>query len=233
MSDREGRVQLPTAGVQRRRRIPLVWIVPLLTALIAAWLAWDTFSKRGPTITISFEQRRRPDRGPVPAQVQERRDGHGEEHRRVAGSHPRAGDGGDHARGRAAADRQDDLLGGQARSFSPAASRASIRCCRLLYRHAAVERHKGKPKRHFIGKEDPPILQAWAKGTTYKLRQQAAGLDQPGFADLLPRSRGRHRAGLGARRSGRATSPSMPSCARRSTSTCMTTRLSGMPRACR
>ena len=46
---------VPTAGVRRRRRIPLVWIVPVLTALIAAWLAWDTFSKRGPSITISFE----------------------------------------------------------------------------------------------------------------------------------------------------------------------------------
>jgi len=53
MSDSGGPKQLPTAGVHRRRRIPLVWIVPLITALIAAWLAWDTFSKRGPTIVIS------------------------------------------------------------------------------------------------------------------------------------------------------------------------------------
>jgi paraquat-inducible protein B len=29
--------------------------VPLITALIAAWLAWDTYSKRGPTITVSFD----------------------------------------------------------------------------------------------------------------------------------------------------------------------------------
>src|SRR5215510_6021185 len=55
MTDRGGPVELPTAGVHRRRRIPLIWIVPLLTALIAVWLAWDTFSKRGPTITIAFE----------------------------------------------------------------------------------------------------------------------------------------------------------------------------------
>ena len=45
----------PTAGASRRLRIPLVWIVPLLTALIALWLVWDSWSKRGPTITISFE----------------------------------------------------------------------------------------------------------------------------------------------------------------------------------
>ena len=46
--------QVPTASTHRRRRISLIWLVPLLTALIAGWLAWDTFSKRGPTITISF-----------------------------------------------------------------------------------------------------------------------------------------------------------------------------------
>jgi paraquat-inducible protein B len=44
-----------SASVRHRRRLPLVWIVPILTALIAGWLAWDTFSKRGPTITVSFD----------------------------------------------------------------------------------------------------------------------------------------------------------------------------------
>jgi paraquat-inducible protein B len=47
--------QVPTASTHRRRRISLVWLVPLVTALIAGWLAWDTFSKRGPTITVSFD----------------------------------------------------------------------------------------------------------------------------------------------------------------------------------
>ena len=44
-----------SASVRHRRRIPLVWIVPILTVLIAAWLAWDTFSKRGPVITVAFD----------------------------------------------------------------------------------------------------------------------------------------------------------------------------------
>ena len=46
---------LPTAAAIRRRRIPLIWGVPVITALIALWLAWDTYSKRGPTITITFD----------------------------------------------------------------------------------------------------------------------------------------------------------------------------------
>src|SRR5476651_1277092 len=44
-----------TAAIRRRRRFPLVWIVPIVTALIGAWLYWDTVSKRGPTITVAFE----------------------------------------------------------------------------------------------------------------------------------------------------------------------------------
>lgn len=41
--------------MHRRRRIPLIWLLPLVTGLIAVWLAWDTYSKRGPTITVSFD----------------------------------------------------------------------------------------------------------------------------------------------------------------------------------
>lgn len=35
------------AGVRRGRRIPVIWIIPLLALAIGAWLAWDTYSKRG------------------------------------------------------------------------------------------------------------------------------------------------------------------------------------------
>src|SRR5271166_1784066 len=48
----------PPAAVQARvgkRRLSLIWIVPLVSVLIGAWLLWDTLSKRGPTITITFD----------------------------------------------------------------------------------------------------------------------------------------------------------------------------------
>jgi paraquat-inducible protein B len=32
----------------------VIWAIPLLAIAIGGWLAWDTLSKRGPTITISF-----------------------------------------------------------------------------------------------------------------------------------------------------------------------------------
>jgi paraquat-inducible protein B len=55
MDTRREAEAVPAAVSRQARRIPLIWIVPVVTALIAAWLAWDTFSKRGPTITITFD----------------------------------------------------------------------------------------------------------------------------------------------------------------------------------
>ena len=35
--------------------MPVIWLIPLLAVGIGGWLAWDTLSKEGPTITISFD----------------------------------------------------------------------------------------------------------------------------------------------------------------------------------
>jgi paraquat-inducible protein B len=49
----------PTAVVRsridRRRRLSLIWSIPIVTALVATWLAWTTLEERGPLITITFE----------------------------------------------------------------------------------------------------------------------------------------------------------------------------------
>ncbi|MDR3537827.1 MAG: MlaD family protein [Acetobacteraceae bacterium] len=49
----------PTAVVRsridRKRRLSLIWAIPIVTALVGAWLAWSTLSERGPLITISFQ----------------------------------------------------------------------------------------------------------------------------------------------------------------------------------
>jgi paraquat-inducible protein B len=42
------------AATRRSRHVPVIWTIPLLAIAIGGWLAWDTLSKRGPTITISF-----------------------------------------------------------------------------------------------------------------------------------------------------------------------------------
>jgi paraquat-inducible protein B len=55
MSGAIGESDLAQASTRRSRRPSAIWLLPLIAAAIALWLTWDTLSKRGPTITISFE----------------------------------------------------------------------------------------------------------------------------------------------------------------------------------
>ena len=45
---------LARAATRRTRRVSVIWIIPLVALAIGAWLAWDTLSKEGPTITVTF-----------------------------------------------------------------------------------------------------------------------------------------------------------------------------------
>ena len=54
MSDTRELLTPVRASTRRARRVPIIWMIPLLAIGIGGWLAWDTLSKRGPTITISF-----------------------------------------------------------------------------------------------------------------------------------------------------------------------------------
>jgi paraquat-inducible protein B len=45
----------PVANMHPRgRRFSWIWAIPVVTALIGGWLAWDTLSRRGPLIAITF-----------------------------------------------------------------------------------------------------------------------------------------------------------------------------------
>lgn len=46
---------IPEAVVMTRSGVSIVWLIPLIAALIGGWLAWKAFSEQGPTITISFK----------------------------------------------------------------------------------------------------------------------------------------------------------------------------------
>ncbi len=171
MSDSTGPVQLPTAGVQRRRRIPLVWIVPLITALIAAWLAWDTFSKRGPTITISFDSAA----GLTAGQSQLKYKNV------VMGTVKSIALSPDLTRVLVTVEtvREAEPLLNDKTIFwvvKPELFAGSITGLETLLSGSYIgmrpSSEQGKLQENFIGKEDPPVLQAWAKGTTYKLHSR-------------------------------------------------------------
>jgi paraquat-inducible protein B len=46
---------IPEAVVATRSGISIVWLIPVIAALIGGWLAWKAYSEQGPTITISFK----------------------------------------------------------------------------------------------------------------------------------------------------------------------------------
>jgi paraquat-inducible protein B len=52
---------LPDDGVaavavqERRRRISIVWIIPIVAIMIGGWLAYRTIAEKGPTVTIDFK----------------------------------------------------------------------------------------------------------------------------------------------------------------------------------
>ena len=45
----------PEALVKKRQGISIVWVIPIVAAVIAAFLAYRAYISEGPTITISFE----------------------------------------------------------------------------------------------------------------------------------------------------------------------------------
>ncbi len=48
--------EIPEVEVASRGGFSLVWIIPLIAALIGGWLAYKTISEMGPTITITFNE---------------------------------------------------------------------------------------------------------------------------------------------------------------------------------
>jgi paraquat-inducible protein B len=53
--DRSQEAEVPEPVVRRRSGPSLVWLIPLLTALIGGWLIYKTLSEKGPALTISFK----------------------------------------------------------------------------------------------------------------------------------------------------------------------------------
>jgi paraquat-inducible protein B len=174
MTDTGGRVELPTAGVHRRRRIPLIWIVPILTALIAIWLAWDTFSKKGPTITIAFDS----GAGLTAGQSQLKYKNV------VMGTVKSITVAPDLTKVIVTIEtvREAEPLLTDKTIFwvvKPELFAGNITGLETLISGSYIgmrpSAERGQPKRDFVGEQDPPVLQAWTKGTTYMLDSKRLG----------------------------------------------------------
>ena len=47
--------ELPEIAVSKKPGFSIVWIIPIVAALVGGWLAYKTISEQGPTITITFK----------------------------------------------------------------------------------------------------------------------------------------------------------------------------------
>ena len=54
MSDTPEGSRVPTVARLKRSRISAIWLIPLVTLLIAAWLGVRTVSQQGPLVTLQF-----------------------------------------------------------------------------------------------------------------------------------------------------------------------------------
>ena len=53
-TDTYEQASLPQSSTRRSRSMSAIWLLPLAALAVAAWLVWDTLSKEGPTIEVSF-----------------------------------------------------------------------------------------------------------------------------------------------------------------------------------
>jgi paraquat-inducible protein B len=170
----EQRMAVPRARTRRSRRISVIWIIPLLAIAIGAWLAWDTLSKEGPTITVSFDSAEGLQAGQSQLKYKDITLGTvknldlSPDHTRVivtiATTHQAA-----------------PLLTDQTQFWvvKPRLFAGNISGLETLLSGSYVGMMPGvaggKAERNFVGKEDPPIVPANVPGHTFFLRAEKLG----------------------------------------------------------
>jgi len=166
------RAAIPHATARRSRRISVIWVIPLVAVAIGAWLAWDTLSKEGPTIKISFDSGEGLQAGQSQLKYKEI----------VFGTVKRLELAPDHTHvvvTVATTREAKPLLTDQtifwvvkARLFAGNVSGLETLLSGV---YIGMRPTEGKPQREFVGREDPPVLQANVPGHTFMLKAKRLG----------------------------------------------------------
>src|SRR5271163_3688079 len=188
MSDLSEPPPLMRASIRRSRRVSVIWIVPLVAVAIGLWLAWDTLSKEGPTITISFESGEGLEAGK--SQLKYRDIVFGTvKSLTLASNHQRV-------LVKVATTRQAEPLLTDKTQFwvvRPRISLGAVSGLSTLLSGSFIAmlppESSGKPQREFVGLEDPPVLQANVPGRIFLLKANRLGSISQGspiyFRDLV------------------------------------------------
>ena len=161
------------AVVSERRRPSIVWLIPLVAAVVGAFVAWRTFSERGPEIRIEFSSAEGLEAGKTQIKFKDVEVGIVEtivlEARSVGrGLHGAHGEGrrgvpqGGHA-----------LLGGDGPHHGQPDHGARHAALGRLHRHRSQPR--GQAARHFVGLATQPVITSDEPGKHFVLRSYRAG----------------------------------------------------------
>lgn len=168
MSDVGPPLNTAHAVVSRRRRVSAMWLIPLIAVLIGCWLAWDTLSKKGPTITLTFENAEGLQAGQSQLKFKEIVFG-------TVKSFDLTPDR-THVKVTVETTRKAEPLLTDTTIFwvvKPRLFAGNIEGLSTLasgsYIGMLPGETEGKPRREFVGREDPPVLQANVPGRTFKL----------------------------------------------------------------
>lgn len=174
MSDAQMPMVPGHASARRSRRLPVIWVIPLLAIAIGAWLAWDTLSKRGPTIIVSFDNAEGLQAGQSQLKFKEI----------VLGTVQSLDLTPDHSHVLVtiATTRQAAPLLTDQTIFwvvKPRLFAGNISGLNTLLSGSYVgmlpPQTAGKPQREFVGREDPPILEANVPGHIFSLKADRLG----------------------------------------------------------
>jgi len=154
--------------------VPVIWAIPLVAIAIGAWLAWDTLSKRGPTVVISFDSAEGLQAGQSQLKFKEI----------VLGTVQSFDLTPDHSHVlvTVATTRQAAPLLTDQTIFwvvKPRLFAGNISGLDTLLSGSYIgmlpPQTPGKPRREFVGREDPPVLEANVPGHTFLLKADRLG----------------------------------------------------------
>ena len=163
---------VPEVLIEKRHGLPLVWIIPVVAALVAAWLAWTTYNEKGPTITITFESASGLEVGKTHIKYRDVPLGvvtdvslsHDLSHVVVTAEMEKS-----------AEDQLHEDTEFWIENARVTASGVSGLGTLVSGAYIGVKPGSGKPATEFKGKEEPPVLQVTVPGTKYKLHSDKRG----------------------------------------------------------
>jgi paraquat-inducible protein B len=166
--------EVPAAAVKTRRsRFSLVWIVPVVAALIGGWLVVKALTEKGPEITITFRTAEGLEAGKTKIKCKDVEIGHVEE---ISLSKDLA-----QVVVKAQLVKETDAYLSENSRFWVVRARvsaSSVTGLGTVFSGGYIDIDPGAPgkkARHFTGLEDPPIVTTWEKGRHFILQAERKG----------------------------------------------------------